>query len=48
MKEKKPTEKELKSKTLSNLSAQKAAALARNDSKTAALVQRIIDLLTKK
>lgn len=36
------------SKTLSKLAAQKAQALANNDTKTAALIQRIITLLEKK
>jgi hypothetical protein len=37
-----------KAKALSNLSGQKAQALARNDSKTAALIEKIIRLLEKK
>jgi phage gp37-like protein len=40
--------KEAINKALSNLSAQRAAALARNDTKTAALIQRVINLLEKK
>jgi hypothetical protein len=37
-----------KAKALSNLSAQKAQALARNDSRTAFLIEKIIRLLEKK
>lgn len=37
-----------KAKALSNLSAQKAQALANNDSRTAFLIEKIIRLLEKK
>jgi hypothetical protein len=37
-----------KAKTLSNLEAQKMQALANNDTKTASLIQKVIDLLTSK
>jgi hypothetical protein len=37
-----------KAKALSNLAAQRAQALANNDSKTASLIEKIIRLLEKK
>ena len=37
-----------RAKSLSNLYAQKALALSRNDTKTAAQIQKIIDLIEKR
>jgi hypothetical protein len=39
--------KTLKAQTIANLESQRTQALANNDSKTAALIQKIIDLLAK-